>query len=178
MPKKIAIVGPESTGKTTIAKKLAQHYQCLWVPEYAREYLDIINRPYVYEDLSIIARGQLEEEDRKQEMERKLLLCDTNLVVIKIWSEFIYGKCDPKIIRELKRRKYDLYLLMNIDFPWMPDPQREHPHKRRELFDIYENELKNLGVEYRIIGGKSRERTRNAVEAIDNLVFDIRHYID
>ncbi len=164
--KRIAIVGPESTGKTTLAKKLAEHYHTAWVPEYAREYLGSINHPYTYDDLLTIAKGQLAEEDRKATEVQDLLICDTNLVVIKVWCDFKYGKCHEWIEQGLKSRQYDLHLLMGIDFPWVADPQREHPESREELFEIYKRVLDNLGVNYTIISGQPQERVGQAIQAI------------
>lgn len=169
MLKKIAIIGPESTGKTTLAEKLAKHYRTMWVPEYAREYLDSINRPYTYDDLLLIARGQMQEEDRKAAQANRLLICDTNLVVIKVWSEYKYGKCHPWIDQEMKARQYDLVLLSNFDFPWVADPLREHPENRKELFAIYQNLLNELGVKHLVISGNSSQRFEQAVEAVDAL---------
>lgn len=170
MLKRIAVVGPESTGKTTLAEKLGKHYNTLWVPEYAREYLDIINRPYTINDLEIIAKGQLQEEDRKAERANKLLVCDTNLVVIKVWSLFKYNQCSSAIDDMMVARKYDIHLLMDIDFPWMADPQREHPNKRKELFALYKQVLDELEVPYHIISGKSAQRFQRAVEVIDEVL--------
>lgn len=169
MLKRIAIVGPESTGKTTLAEQLAKHYKTLWVPEYAREYLDSINRPYVFDDLLTIARFQLEEEDRKAALAQKFLICDTNLVVIKVWGEFKYGKSHPWIDEQLKVRQYALHLLMDIDFPWIADPQREHPEHRKELFALYVDVVRSLGQTYEIIGGKPKARLEKAVELIDGI---------
>jgi len=170
MIKKIAIVGPESTGKSTLSAKLAAYYNTEWVREYAREYLNSINRPYNYDDLKFIAQGQSEEEDRKLEDVQNLLICDTNFLVLKIWSENAFKKCDKFILNELEERKYDLHLLCNIDLPWVPDPQREHPLKRKYFFDLYEAELKKRKLRYVIIEGKVNERLGAAVEAIDKLL--------
>lgn len=169
MIKKVAIVGPESTGKSTLSEKLATHYATEWVREYAREYLNSINRPYNYDDLKYIAQGQLQEEDRKMEDVKKLLICDTNLLVVKIWSEHAYKKCDPSILKALKERKYDLHLLCNIDVPWVPDPQREHPLQRKYFFDLYEAELIKQKINYVVIQGKVSERFDIAVKAINKL---------
>lgn len=168
--KKIAIVGPESTGKSTLAQALAANYKTVWVPEYARGYLDHLLIPYVQSDLIKIAHGQLRLEDEWMNDANRLLICDTNLIVIKIWSEFKFGNCDPEIVSAMRDRKYDLHLLMDIDLPWQPDPQREHPDKRQELFNLYEQELKNLGVPYAIIRGENHERIQSAIQQIDALL--------
>ena len=167
---KIAIVGPESTGKSTLSAKLAAHYKTEWVHEYAREYLNSINRSYNYDDLKFIAQGQLEEEDRKLEDASKLLICDTTLLVLKVWSESAFKKCDEFIVSNLNKRNYDLHLLCNIDLPWVPDPQREHPDKRKYFFDLYEAELKKRKLNYVIIEGKVYERFEKAVKAIDKIL--------
>lgn len=172
MKKKIAIVGPESTGKSSLSAKLAAYYNTDWVHEYAREYLNSINRQYNYDDLKFIAQGQIQEEDRKLEEVGKLLICDTTLLVLKIWSENAFKKCDDYILENLNKRKYDLHLLCNVDLPWVPDPQREHPDKRKYFFDLYETELKKRKINYVIIEGKIAERFDKAVKAIDKLLAD------
>lgn len=172
MKKKIAITGPESTGKSTLSAKLAAHYDTEWVHEYAREYLNSINRSYNYDDLKFIAQGQLQEEDRKLEDATNLLICDTNMLTLKIWSEYAFKKCDEFILSNLDQRKYDLHLLCNIDLPWVPDPQREHQDKRKYFFDWYESELKKRKIKYVIIEGKVSERFDKAVKAIDKLLAD------
>lgn len=165
--KKIAVVGPESTGKSTLAQALAEHYKTVWVPEYARGYLDQLMIPYEQSDLIKIANGQLRLEDEWQTIANKLLICDTNLIVIKIWSEFKFGTCSEEIKEKMQNRKYDLHLLTDIDVPWQPDPQREHPDKRKELFELYEAELKNQNILYSIIRGENQERIESAIKTID-----------
>src|SRR5262245_33143576 len=125
--KKIAIVGPESTGKTTLAEKLSEHYHTAFVPEYAREYIGKLKRKYTLQDIEIISRKQLELEDEKAKGTGKVLFCDTNLIVSKIWAENSFGECPQWISEEIKNRHYDFYLLMDIDLPWVADEQREHP---------------------------------------------------
>lgn len=165
--KKIAIVGPESTGKSTLAQALAEHYNTVWVPEYARGYLDQLLIPYDQTDLIKIANGQLRLEDEWLNDANKFMICDTNLVVVKIWSEFKFGMCNAGIVKKMLNRKYDLHLLTNIDLPWQPDPQREHPDKRQELFDLYEAELIKQKVNYAIISGENQERIESAIKEID-----------
>jgi len=164
---RIAITGPESTGKSTLAKGLADHYNTIWVPEYAREYLGNLDRPYSEMDLLKIAQGQLALENSLQKEAHEFTFCDTELLVIKIWSEYKYGKAHPFIHENLSKNPYDLYLLMDIDLPWEYDPQREHPDKRRFFFDWYEKELKRLNANYYVVRGSSQKRMENAVKIVD-----------
>ncbi len=168
--RKVAIVGPESTGKTVLAELLADHFQTEWVPEYARDYLDRINRPYTRDDLEIIALEQINMEDRMEKNADKLLICDTTLLVIKIWSEFKYGDCPEWILDEVKHRYYDMHLLTYIDIPWVQDPQREHPHKRQFLYDLYVRELQQLGIDYIEIRGPLQERLNRSIGEINALL--------
>ena len=168
--KKIAIVGPECTGKSDLAQFLATHYNTSWVPEYARNYIDNLVRPYNVDDLTVIAHGQMRLEEEYVRDANGILFCDTTLLVIKIWSEFKYGNCDPFIIETIKDRKYDLYLLTYVDIPWQEDPLREHPDKREELYEIYLNELKNLSTPFVEIRGDRSQRKKTAIEAIDRLL--------
>jgi NadR type nicotinamide-nucleotide adenylyltransferase len=166
---RIAIVGPECTGKTQLSMALAAHYRTVWVPEYARHYIGRLERAYVKEDLLKIAKGQVFTEDELALEANSLLICDTNLVVIKIWSDFKYGKTDPEIIRMLTGRRYDLHLLTNIDVPWEHDPQREHPDKRELLYGIYKKELELLDIPYFEISGSENQRLKDAIAAIDDM---------
>lgn len=164
----VAIIGPESTGKSTLSEQLAMYYQTLWVPEYAREYLDRIQRPYSLEDVLAIARGQLEMEDRLAKQAKNLLICDTNLIVIQIWLEHKYHQCPEWIKDTIRSRKYDLHFLTYIDIPWEDDPLREHPHLREYLFERYEEMLKAYGIPYHIVKGNPRQRFEQAVCVIDS----------
>lgn len=168
--KRIAVIGPECTGKSVLSQKLAQHFRTTWVPEYARHYLEELGRPYTQEDLKAIALGQISMEDEHALHANRVLICDTNLYVIKIWSEFKYGSCDPWILEQIRKRHYDLYLLTDVDIPWEYDPQREHPHSREALYDIYKKELLAQSVPFLEISGSGEERTRFAVEGIEKLL--------
>ncbi|MEP1094331.1 MAG: ATP-binding protein [Cyclobacteriaceae bacterium] len=167
MIKKIAIIGPESTGKSEIAQQLAAHYQTEWVPEYARFYLDRLDGEYQQSDLLEIAKGQMAWEDDKAQYARDYLFCDTELSVIKIWSDHKYGNTDAWIERELQARKYDLFLLGDIDIAWTPDPQREHPKMRKHFFEVYENYLKERELPYAVVSGYEEERKKCAVEVVE-----------
>jgi NadR type nicotinamide-nucleotide adenylyltransferase len=168
---KIAITGPESTGKSMLAEQLAKHFHTAFVPEYAREYIDKLGRPYVYDDILKIAKGQLEQETKSYPKANKIIFCDTELIVTKIWSEHAFKKCDEWIIENIEKHKYDLYLLMNIDLPWEYDPQREHPHLREYLFDLYRHELSSRKLPFKIISGQNETRLNNAIEIVNDFLF-------
>jgi NadR type nicotinamide-nucleotide adenylyltransferase len=167
--KRVAIVGPECTGKTTLSKQLADYFKTEWVREYARGYLNKMAVPYQENDLLMIAQGQMRIEDEYAGSANQFLFCDTNLVVIKIWSMVKYNKCHSWIEEEMINRKYQLHLLTNIDIPWEDDPLREHPHQREMLFNLYEEELKRLKVPYQIIEGTPEERVKQAIGVIEKL---------
>lgn len=167
--KKVAIIGPECTGKSDLSNYLAEQFHTEWVPEYARGYIDNLTRPYEQHDLLTIAHGQLRLEDAYTRNAEGILFCDTNLYVIKIWSEFKFGSCPPEILQNIETRKYDLYLLTYIDIPWQEDPQREHPHKREELYQIYLKQMKEQTVPFVEIKGDRELRRKTAVEAITKL---------
>ncbi|MCF8339255.1 MAG: ATP-binding protein [Bacteroidales bacterium] len=170
MLKRIAITGPESTGKSDLAKALAEHYNTVWVPEYARNYIDNLNRPYRFEDIETIARGQFQEEERKAPLANKLLFCDTEFIVTKVWSEYVFGHCSPWILDKVRNHLYDVYLLMDIDLPWTDDPQREHPHKREELLAIYKKELEKNNLPFDIVSGYGPQRISNAIKSIQKFI--------
>ncbi len=168
MLKRIAIIGPESTGKSTLAKDLAEALHTTFVPEYAREYIEELERPYQYEDLLTIAKGQTRVEDELSRKANSVLIVDTTLTIIRVWSEHKYGKCDPWIIAEEQRRKYDLTLVCDIDLPWEDDPQREHPHLRQHFFEIYQEYAENHPP-WQLISGDRNIRLDTALNAIARL---------
>ena len=170
-PKRILILGPESTGKSTLAEKLAQHYAEPWVPEVARAYLEGLNRPYTYEDLLQIGKQQMNLEDELALTATRFLFCDTDLRVIQVWSQHRFGKVDPWVLEEIARRTYDLILLCAPDLPWQADPLREHPDLeiREQLFEQYLEITQQSGFPFTIISGDASARLRTSVEAIDVL---------
>ena len=170
--KKIVVIGPESTGKSTLSAALAHELQTVWVPEYAREYLEQIQRPYHEEDLLHIAKGQVALEDKMAAKADELLICDTDLHVMEVWSNASYGRCHKWILEEIAKRQYDLYLLTYIDIKWEDDPLREHslPEERYYFYSLYRDIVQNSGVPWADIRGSHEERLATAMEAI-------RHYI-
>ena len=163
---KIVITGPESSGKTTLAASLAEHYQVPWVAEYARDYLNQLDQPYQEKDLLTIAQGQISREDRAAQT-TDLLICDTSLLVIKIWSEYRYDHCHPWILEQLAQRPVTLYLLCSSDIPWEYDPQRENAQDRDILFEQYQQALTNQP--YVTIRGNRTQRLQQAINAINLL---------
>ncbi len=172
---KIAITGPESTGKTTLAEQLAQHYNTVWVPERARTYLDELgDKRYKEKDLLEIARQQLALEDEMAPKANRLLFCDTELVVMKIWSQVKYGHTHPWIEEQMLQKRYHHYLLLYPDLPWTPDPQREHPHLREQMFRLYQGELKKLKRSFTMIQGEGEDRLNAAIKAVDKVLAAVR----
>lgn len=168
--KRIAIVGPECTGKSELANFLAEYYTTVWVPEFARSFLEILNRPYTKSDLKTIAKGQVLLEKKSEGSANKILICDTTLLVIKIWSEFKYQHCDEEILNDLNSTHYDLHLLTHVDIPWVEDPQRENPNQRQHLFNIYKAELEKMKAPFVEIKGEGTQRRALAISAIDSLL--------
>ena len=170
--KKIVVLGPESTGKSTLCAALAKHYNTEWCPEYARQYLAENGKDYTYDNLLTIAKGQLEGEDRFVEKASKLLIIDTDMYVMKVWCEYVFNNCHPFILEQINSRNYDAYLLCDIDLPWTADEMREYPNEepRRELFTIYKELLMNQNTPWGIVRGIGDDRTQNAVALIKKLI--------
>jgi NadR type nicotinamide-nucleotide adenylyltransferase len=176
-PKKIVILGPESTGKSTLCEALAKHYNTVWCPEYARQYLHENGTKYNFEDLLTIAKGQLTLEQQAIQKAEQLfieksknkIIIDTDMYVMKVWCEYVFDNCHTYILDEIHKRKYDLYLLCDIDLPWSPDEMREYPDEkpRQELFAIYKDILINQDTPWGIVRGVGDQRTQNAIQLID-----------
>jgi NadR type nicotinamide-nucleotide adenylyltransferase len=197
MLKRIVAIGPESTGKSSLSKQLAEHYNTLWCPEYAREYLTVHGMNYTYDDLLTIAKGQLDLEEKYTQLatgpatrreqlangkdadsnsalitHHSMLFIDTDMYVMKVWCEFVFGKSHQYILDQIEKRKYDLYLLCNIDLPWVHDELREYPHEgpRQELYEIYKNIMQNQSTPWAEINGNYEQRLQKAIDAVDNLL--------
>ena len=167
---RVSLTGPESTGKSTLAARLATHYGTTFAPEFAREYLALSGPHYLPADLEEIARGQLAAEAEAQAQAHRLVFCDSDLLVIKIWSEHSFGSCPEWILNCIDRQRYDLVLLMGVDLPWQPDPLREHPYLRQHFYDLYKRELSERMSNFAEISGNGDRRFAQACYLIDELL--------
>ena len=170
---KIAVVGPESTGKSAMSAYLAKHYQTVWVPEYAREYCEKLTGDCTWQDEINMFYGQIALEETYLPKANKILICDTTFITVKIWSDEMFGSTPQVVLDALPKYKYDLYLLLNIDLPWQDDPLRDFPHKREYFMDVWHRELQALDANYVVISGTGSERYEAAVKAINNLDLDL-----
>ncbi len=165
---KVAITGPESTGKTALAENLAKHFQSVWVPEYARGYVERLGRPYTFEDVEHIAKQQIKEEKSFEKRKNyPFVFFDTELIITKVWFEYLYKKVPKFLTQRLQTGFFDLYLLCKPDIPWEPDPVREHGENRGFFFDWYKKEIMLLNKPYVIIKGLGDERLNNAIQQIE-----------
>lgn len=196
MIRKIVIVGPESTGKSTLCEELAQEFHTEWCPEFARFFLLENGTQYTFDQLLEIARGQLAlEEEYTRTIEQKwswsaqencwinshdlitsiqppTLFIDTDMYVMKVWCEYVFGRCHPFILEQIAKRKYDGYLLCSPDLPWVKDELREYPDdkNRIELFHLYKDLLINQTTPWAIIRGNDEQRLLSAISAVNNML--------
>ncbi len=171
--KKIVVIGPESTGKSTLCEQLAAHYQTAWCPEFAREYLmSKGGNNYDFADLLNIAHGQVElEEIMLTEARNGLYFIDTDMYVMKVWCEVAFEQCHTWILKQIARQSYDLYFLCNTDLPWALDELREYPDLafRKKLFNIYKDILVNNKTPWVEISGTDAQRLQLAISVIDTV---------
>ncbi len=184
MIKKVVIIGPESTGKSSLCEQLSQQFDTNWCPEFAREYLLTNGTNYEYDDLLTIAKGQLALEDEyTTELENQSLpllengghiplIIDTDMYVMKVWCEFAFGQCHPFILEQIVKREYDLYLLCNVDLPWTKDELREYPdlQTRQKLYRIYKDIMINQSVPWVDISGDYEKRFETAAKAVNKIL--------
>lgn len=179
---KLVIIGPESTGKSWITQKLAQHFGGVAVAEYAREYLETHGTQYTPDDLLNIAQGQIAAEEagvqqlRNSGYANPLLFIDTDMYVMKVWSEFVFGSCHPWILDQAATRTYDAYLLCKPDIPWVRDNLREYPdlETREKLYHYYRDILINQSTPWFEVQGTYPERTATAIRAVEQLLAQVQ----
>ncbi|RMG77772.1 MAG: ATPase [Bacteroidetes bacterium] len=162
--RKVILTGPESSGKTTLARQLAGHFKTVWVPEFARTFLQQLDRPYLESDLPLIAKGQWALIAEKAPFARRFLFCDTGMLVLKVWSVYKFGRCHPFILEQLQKHQNDLFILCRPDIPWEPDPLRENPDNREELYDLYRQELQSGGFDFIETGGSPDQRLQKIIQ--------------
>jgi NadR type nicotinamide-nucleotide adenylyltransferase len=176
--KKIVIIGPESTGKSSLCEQLSAHFKTEWVKEYAREYLLDHGTNYSFDDLLTIAKGQLQAEDTaiarlsSVNHQPSAIFIDTDMYVMKVWCEFVFEKCHHWILNQIVERKYDLYLFCNIDAPWVKDELREYPDlkTRTKLYHHYKDILVNQNTPWADISGSYEERIQKAIAAVNAVI--------
>ena len=192
---KVVVIGPESTGKSILCEKLAAHYNTIWVEEYAREFLLKNGNAYTQKDLLTIAKGQIKNEEKaiqqlsnnqsqttnnkhqtnnakRQTLNKELLFIDTDMYVMKVWSEFVFNACDYFILNQIAERKYDCYLLCEPDIDWVKDELREYPdlETRSKLFHHYKDLMVHQHCDWVSINGNYESRLNKAISHIDSLL--------
>lgn len=168
---RIVVTGPESTGKTELACHLAKHFEGIFIPEYAREYIENLARPYTYKDVEAIAREQVQRRKATSIQKNKWIFFDTDLIITKVWFDEVFKKCPDWLLHKVEEPYMDLYLLCSPDIPWQHDPVRENGGERREyLFLKYKDELEKYNFSYSVISGKGKNRIENAFLSIQNFL--------
>ena len=172
---KIVLFGPESTGKSSLAKFLASHYKTYYVEEFARQYLqekwDNFGKICEKQDLIPIAEGQIKNENIMSKKANRVLFCDTDLLTTAVYSRLYFnGFCDAELDKFSKHNYYDLYLLMDIDIEWVKDDLRDRPNERAELFNVFKNALIENNKNYMIVSGNFEKRKQTSINFIDNFL--------
>jgi len=170
--RKIVIIGPESTGKSTLCSQLAQHFKTCWCPEFAREYLKETGGKYSFHDLLNIAHGQLELEDTMlTQAKNGFYFIDTDMYVMKVWCEVVFETCHTWILKQIALRKYDLFFLCDVDLPWVRDDLREYPDLefRKKLFKMYRDLMITQKTKWAEISGTHAQRLQTAISIIDTV---------
>lgn len=169
--KTVIITGAESTGKSTLTQLLAAHYNVPLYAEFARNYVEQLNRPYNYDDVEIIARKQVEQVKTAREMAYPVIFVDTWLIITKVWFEVVFQNVPEWLENEIKTTPIDLFLICDTNLPWIPDPVRENGGERRELLQTkYIDYIKNYNFTYQIINGENQTRFKNALHYVKLLL--------
>ncbi len=167
---KVAITGPESTGKSLLTESLAIHYHTAFTKDYSREYLDKTGGKYSFDDLKIMAIEQCKRQAADIKRANRIYLADTEMIVFKVWHEVKYGYVPNWLKEMLLKQEFDLYLLCDIDIPWVYDPLREHPDQRDFLMEKYKATFSEYKLSYELISGKNIRRIKDAINCIENVI--------
>lgn len=176
-PFRVCLTGAESTGKSELARRLGRHFGAPVVPEFSRQYAERVARGLSWADVEPIARGQIDAEERLAAAASGLVILDTDLLSTVVYSRHHYGSCPEWVVRAARDRRSGLYLLLDIDVPWISDPVRDSGDRRAELQDAFRSALAEFGAKYEVVSGPWDERIRRAVEVIsacDARVFPLR----
>ncbi len=165
--KRIAVIGPESSGKSELCSNLANHYKTKWVPEFARIYLKELEQPYTIDDIQHIYKIQFEQEKQLSATANKFIFTDTEFLIAKVWCEHAFANCPAYVNEMIVKHPYDLYLLTAPDLPWEYDPLRENPGKGDFFFDWYKRLLEEYNFKYAVVSGQGENRLSCAVQIID-----------
>jgi len=171
--KRIAVIGPESTGKSELCKNLASYFNTLWIPEHSREYLAELDHKYTLDDVVNIYSTQFDTESSQLKKSNKLIFIDTEFIIAKVWCEHVFGICPGYISEMIHDHPYDLYLLTYPDLPWVYDPLRENPGKGDYFFSVYKNILEQNNLNFSVIKGSGQQRTDSAISSV-NEFFSLR----
>jgi NadR type nicotinamide-nucleotide adenylyltransferase len=166
--KQIVLTGAESTGKTTLSRALANHFNCPWVEEYARSFLNQTEGKYSLEDLDLIALKQYELIEAQRHMEGDFFICDTDILTIYIWSLYKYDKVSKLITELAQQQRGDLYLVCQADLPWERDPLREHPFERNDISNMYIKYLNKNKITHTEVNGLHFKRINTAISQIQS----------
>ena len=169
---RIAVTGPESTGKTTLALYLAKQYNGQYIPEFAREYVEKLPRHYTYDDVEAIAKIQVEQYLSTKSISGTLFIFDTWLIITKVWFNWVFGKTPQWLEDKILECPIDLFLLCLPDLPWEPDPVRENGGENRlKLLNLYRHELQHYGFNFVEIGGIGDVRLQSGIDAVNNMIY-------
>jgi len=169
--KRIVLIGPESTGKTQLASELASKFNTVFIPEYARNYIEQLDRNYTYNDVELIARKQVDLEKEYKRTANGVLFYDTFLIITKVWFEVVFKKVPNWIDKKIQESNIDLFLLCSTDIPWVKDNVRENGGEmRKQLFCKYQKELERYGFNYKIVDGVGEKRYKNALKIVKDFL--------
>lgn len=168
--RRVVITGSESTGKTTLAQMLAEQFGTVASPEFARDYLDRRPMPLDRHDVEVIAVGHIAQEERWLRRANQVLFLDTDLFSTVVYGAHYYGAIEPWIERVARERMADLYLLLDIDVPWVADPQRDRGDRRAEMQELFHGVLERSGARVIPVAGSWAERLERASAAVRELI--------